>query len=530
MDAWTLFRRTRVFLFAFLTILSLAWSGFFIAFAAKEWGSLSRTQRGVTIILFLLYASSGIWTYLMTVLLFHPRREFGRVGVLLLVQSVCSTVFTIFGPGLPHQTIAFNFFTIFIGCWIMTGLILVYAIVLCAMAVHPGLSQNMPFMEEEPPTPSIRGLNGGSHTSLIQGQLGGPAEVLAVESKRVSMVILPRLPADLGYKNTDASPQDRGSLSRNMSRRAIDHYARLESLHRPESQALPRFRSSESSSSLSESASSHGPNMALSSPSTPFRSTRSQTSYNLFSDAFERLGSPDSSHLSSTGWSSPSNLSIEIRSSSRSSLLGSLSSSPKPPVGIGSTTRLVAGSVAEPISPPRILSPRSAYGGNHAVQDRSYPRWRVSSVQNHSTESSPTFTSRIAVASLSTNVTPRRTVPSTGSIRPYQSADPHHELPSPARSPPRTVRFREPTAHVPPLAPAYDVPQELSPQISTLGRGDIPPANRVSSQVTYDNQGRASGTQGQGRPLEGFGGSDDAAMSDYPRWKRLAIEARMNHP
>lgn len=158
MNAWVIFRRARIVLFSFLVLLCLTWATLFAVFLAHEWSHFSGYQKIVIVCLLSLYGFTAILLYLMAVVLFRLWWDVARVVSLLVVHAGSSVVFTMYRPNLPcrgFHTEAFckDFvFTIFVGCWVFSGMILCFSITLGIMAFLP-----RPMESEEidfPPSPA----------------------------------------------------------------------------------------------------------------------------------------------------------------------------------------------------------------------------------------------------------------------------------------------------------------------------------------------------------------------------------------
>ncbi|KAH9981258.1 hypothetical protein BGW80DRAFT_321345 [Lactifluus volemus] len=143
MDGWVIFRRARIILFSFLVLLCITWTTLFSVFAVREWQHFSHFQRIIIVFLLSLYGATTILLYLMIVVHFQFWWEFGRAIALLLVHVASSLLFTHFSPGFPcrgfkTQTTCREFvFTIFIGCWVFSGIVGCFAVILGIMAFVP---------------------------------------------------------------------------------------------------------------------------------------------------------------------------------------------------------------------------------------------------------------------------------------------------------------------------------------------------------------------------------------------------------
>ncbi|KAI0256743.1 hypothetical protein BJV78DRAFT_305465 [Lactifluus subvellereus] len=226
MNAWVIFRRARIILFSFLILICLAWSTLFTIFLVREWPHFSQIQKIVIVCLLSLYGFTTILLYLMVVVQFRYWWDVGRVIALLVVHAGASLLFTHFSPGFPcrgfgTRTACRGFvFTIFIGCWAFSGIVLCFAVILGVMAFVPRPVKPLSGEKEDgwPPSPgsftsgdlsneqrplSIHSID--SHTGLVpykdQGEF--PQETLSSRDD-------PRNPTDIvsGLKRADSSYRD----------------------------------------------------------------------------------------------------------------------------------------------------------------------------------------------------------------------------------------------------------------------------------------------------------------------------------
>ncbi|KAI0273679.1 hypothetical protein BC834DRAFT_966167 [Gloeopeniophorella convolvens] len=143
MDAWTIFRRARIILFFMLVIICLAWATLLSILLAREWSYFSAVQRVVVLSLTILHGFTAILLYLMAVVVFHLWLDMIRVFTLLITHVGSAVLFTLYSPGFPCDNLGPDttcrqfLFAIFIGCWVISGTVLGFAIALGIMTCVP---------------------------------------------------------------------------------------------------------------------------------------------------------------------------------------------------------------------------------------------------------------------------------------------------------------------------------------------------------------------------------------------------------
>lgn len=143
MDAWTIFRRARVILFVFLVFLCLTLAALIAVFLAHEWSYFSAYQKIAVVCLLSLDGFTAILLYLMVVVQFRLWWDVARVVSLLVIHTGSSVVFTLYLPRFPCRGFDTEasckdvVFSIFIGCWVLSGMILCFLFTLGFMAFLP---------------------------------------------------------------------------------------------------------------------------------------------------------------------------------------------------------------------------------------------------------------------------------------------------------------------------------------------------------------------------------------------------------
>lgn len=141
--AWVIFRRARIILFSFLVFLCLTWAVLFALFLTHDRSHFSQYQKIVVACLLSLYGFTAILLYLMVVMRFHLWWDVARVVSLLVIHVGSSVVFSLYRSSFPcggfdSEAFCKDFvFVIFIGCWVFSGMILCFSIVLGVMAFLP---------------------------------------------------------------------------------------------------------------------------------------------------------------------------------------------------------------------------------------------------------------------------------------------------------------------------------------------------------------------------------------------------------
>ncbi|KAI0302079.1 hypothetical protein BC826DRAFT_496636 [Russula brevipes] len=162
MSAWVIFRRARISLFAFLILVCLAWAVLFAVFLSHEWSHFSKFQKMAVVGLLSLYVFTAILLYLMVVVQFQFWWDVVRVFSLLVVHTAGTVWFKLYSPRFPCRGFGPEkrcrqfVYTILIGCWALSGIMLCFTITLGIMAFVPRPVEPFPGSEEDeaPPSPS----------------------------------------------------------------------------------------------------------------------------------------------------------------------------------------------------------------------------------------------------------------------------------------------------------------------------------------------------------------------------------------
>ncbi|OBZ75979.1 hypothetical protein A0H81_04157 [Grifola frondosa] len=140
MEWWSLFRKLRKVIFAFIAIASLAWAVILSYYLSREWKHFVLSQR---VIILVLISVNGITSLLLIVVVFRIKMEFVRMAFLLSIHIGSAVPFTLFGFGLScdifHTKTTCKMVNIaFVAsAWAITGLLLGYTIYLCIMSRVP---------------------------------------------------------------------------------------------------------------------------------------------------------------------------------------------------------------------------------------------------------------------------------------------------------------------------------------------------------------------------------------------------------
>jgi len=146
----------------FLILVCLAWAVLFAVFLSHEWSHFSKIQKMAVVGLLSLYTFTAILLYLMVVVQFQFWWDVVRVLSLLVVHTAGTVWFKLYSPRLPCRGFGPEkrcrefVYTILIGCWAFSGIILCFAITLGIMAFIPRPVERFPGSEEDevPPSPS----------------------------------------------------------------------------------------------------------------------------------------------------------------------------------------------------------------------------------------------------------------------------------------------------------------------------------------------------------------------------------------
>ncbi|KAI0831445.1 hypothetical protein BC628DRAFT_1353747 [Trametes gibbosa] len=143
MEWWTFFRRVRILIFAFISIVSVAFAAILSVYLSKQWVHFSTLQRAIVIALISINALTSLLLYLMAVVVFRMWKELLRVLFLLAIHIGAAVPFTLFGfsfsctifnSGATCKTVNLAFLS---SAWSITGLLLGYTVYLCVMSRVP---------------------------------------------------------------------------------------------------------------------------------------------------------------------------------------------------------------------------------------------------------------------------------------------------------------------------------------------------------------------------------------------------------
>ncbi|KAI0375042.1 hypothetical protein BV20DRAFT_1041206 [Pilatotrama ljubarskyi] len=143
MDWWSLFRKVRRVIFAFIAVASLALTVVLSLYLSKEWNHSSVFQRSIVVALIGVNALTSLLLYLMIIVVFRMWKELLRVLFLLAIHIGTAVPFTlidfsfpcdIFSSKTTCKVVALTFLS---SAWSITGLLLGYTVYLCIMSRVP---------------------------------------------------------------------------------------------------------------------------------------------------------------------------------------------------------------------------------------------------------------------------------------------------------------------------------------------------------------------------------------------------------
>ncbi|KAI0065464.1 hypothetical protein BV25DRAFT_1898083 [Artomyces pyxidatus] len=227
MDLWTLFRRTRIILFTALIFICLAWAALFVVSIVREWSHYAIFQRAIVLGLLVVHGFTSILLYLMIVVHFRLWMDFVRVVCLLLIHIGSAVLFTLYSPDFPcanlgsEQNCRDMNFVIFVGCWVISGIIVGYAIALAVMACRPRPVESLSgkpevYLPKSPKAPSIQysyrrhssASSVNSRTGLTNPRL---SDVMTYEQPRAPPVANGRPEYNLRSENPFSPPWQQSS-------------------------------------------------------------------------------------------------------------------------------------------------------------------------------------------------------------------------------------------------------------------------------------------------------------------------------
>lgn len=192
---WNRFRNFRLIVLAFASVLSLIWSIIIVVYMANNWSSYNSGERGFLFGLIALDFIGSILLYLMIVVQYRFWPDAARTLVLLGLNVAGAVVFMILSPKFPcsafgSTTNCHNMtMTVLIGSWVISALILLYAICLPFVPFIPRTPsptqaddvENRPDVVEVKDDLRISHASSASQAWLLKNQEGMSPEVLASE-------------------------------------------------------------------------------------------------------------------------------------------------------------------------------------------------------------------------------------------------------------------------------------------------------------------------------------------------------------
>ncbi|KAI9065131.1 hypothetical protein FKP32DRAFT_1568527 [Trametes sanguinea] len=143
MDWWSLFRKVRRVVFAFIAIASLIWSVILSLYLSKEWLHSTVLQRAIILALISVNALTSLLLYLMIVVVFRMWKELLRMLFLLAIHIAPAVLFTLYGITFSCQifdsmnTCKLVDLIFLASTWSITGLLLGYTVYLFIMSRVP---------------------------------------------------------------------------------------------------------------------------------------------------------------------------------------------------------------------------------------------------------------------------------------------------------------------------------------------------------------------------------------------------------
>lgn len=140
---WNRFRRFRLIVLAFASILSLIWSIIISVYMANNWSGYNSGERGFLFGLIALDFIGSILLYLMIVVQYQFWPDAARTIVLLGLNVAGAVVLLILSPKFPCSAFGSTAkchnmtMTVLIGSWVISALMLLYAICLPFVAFIP---------------------------------------------------------------------------------------------------------------------------------------------------------------------------------------------------------------------------------------------------------------------------------------------------------------------------------------------------------------------------------------------------------
>ncbi|KAG1754519.1 hypothetical protein EDB19DRAFT_1666833 [Suillus lakei] len=192
---WNRFRKFRLIVLALASILSLIWSIIIAVYMANNWSGYNSGERGFLFGLIVLDFIGSILLYLMIVVQYQFWPDAARTAVLLGLYAAGAVVFMILGPKFPCSAFGSTAnchimtITVLVGSWVISALMLLYAICLPFMAFIPRTPsptqaddlENRPTVAEVTEDLRKSHASSASHAWLLKNQEGMSPEVSASE-------------------------------------------------------------------------------------------------------------------------------------------------------------------------------------------------------------------------------------------------------------------------------------------------------------------------------------------------------------
>ncbi|KAF9456528.1 hypothetical protein BDZ94DRAFT_352575 [Collybia nuda] len=142
-QVWSRFRKIRAIIFAFSTLLTIAWTIIFTILLLRQWSTYNMGQRATVLVLLSINGVSSILTYLMIVVRFTLWIDGVRITLILVFQLGGTISFALLNPRFPCNNLgSINdcknvTLAVIMGGWTLSGLLLFYAFLLAIMSYIP---------------------------------------------------------------------------------------------------------------------------------------------------------------------------------------------------------------------------------------------------------------------------------------------------------------------------------------------------------------------------------------------------------
>ncbi|RPD63798.1 hypothetical protein L227DRAFT_650792 [Lentinus tigrinus ALCF2SS1-6] len=143
MDWWSLFRKVRKVIFAFITVISLIWAIVLSVYLSKQWNDFTIFQRSIVLSLIGVNGVTALLVYLMIIVVFRMWMELLRMIFLLAIHAGTAVPFTLYGVRFSckifdtQRTCKIVHISFLATAWSITGLLLGYTVYLCIMSQVP---------------------------------------------------------------------------------------------------------------------------------------------------------------------------------------------------------------------------------------------------------------------------------------------------------------------------------------------------------------------------------------------------------